>query len=250
MDTDKMTRKLLRDFPTQLIRSALAGVYISFGAILMTECASEGMPRIVCGMAFSIGLWLVVSCNGELFTGNCLLLPYMGYGLEAKTVVDGKTEDVSEFSTTSLVVRNLAITYVGNLLGVVLASAVAAPYMDANALSGIAGAKLSTGIGDVLLKAFLCNVAICLAVRVASSEDGVAGKLLACAFPVTLFVACGWEHSIADMFLVMASGADFASGAALVAAATFGNLIGGGFVALMLRASEDTMKIRQWEDMQ
>lgn len=247
LNLETITRKLLRETGTQFMRAVLAGMYISLGAILMIACKANGMPTLVCGMAFSLGLWLVVSCNGELFTGNCLLMPYMGYGIETEYVDEGKSEGVKVHSTTMLVVKNLVVTYVGNAIGVLMMVLLSSGNVDGGTLSAMVEAKTSAGILDIEARGVLCNIAICLASYVASSESGAVGRLVACMLPVTLFVTCGWEHSIADMFLVMAAG-NFSAGAlALVAMATLGNIVGGWLISNLLQMSNDTTILREMD---
>ena len=247
MSLDTITKKLLRETGTQFMRAVLAGMYISLGAILMITCKAQGMPPLVCGMAFSLGLWLVVSCNGELFTGNCLLMPYMGYGIETEYVEDGKSEGTKVHSTTMLVLKNLVVTYVGNAIGVLAMVLLSSGSVDGGTLSAMVEAKTSAGIFDIEVRGVLCNIAICLAVYVASSESGAVGRLFACMLPVALFVTCGWEHSIADMFLVMAAGNLSTGALALVAMATVGNIVGGWLISNFLQMSNDKTTLKEMD---
>lgn len=247
MDLETITGKLVRSPGTQFGRAVLAGAYISFGAMLMIACKAEGMPSIVCGIAFSLGLWLVVSCNGELFTGNCLLIPYMGFDVEIECVEDGKPKGGKTYKTTLLVMRNLFLSLLGNAVGALFIALVSSKYVDQGTLSAIVEAKTSATPFDVIVKGALCNIAICLAVHVASGEEGAVGRLVSCMLPVALFIACGWEHSIADMFFVMAAGDISTSALVLVSFAVVGNYVGGGLVArmLLLTNEETVMRIEK-----
>ena len=178
------------------------------------------------GLAFSLGLILVVVAGAELFTGNNLIAMAWACGRI------GFRE----------VMRNWAIVYLGNVLGclgtvlLVLWSDIGA--MNAGAVAetaiGIARAKADLGLFEAFARGVLCNVFVCLAVWLAVGARSVADKILGIVFPITAFVAIGLEHSIANWFFLpygmllddqaAISGAGFAGNILLVSA---GNIVGG-----------------------
>lgn len=183
------------------ILGVLGGVYIAFGAQLFTLVTSDlskvagyGLSRLLGGVAFSVGLVLVVLCGAELFTGNSLValaafshrIPWRG------------------------VLRNWGYVYLANLAGSLIFALMlfgTRQYMfsdntvGANALR-IAVAKVNMPFGTAFLRGILCNWLVCLAVWMATAADDVTGKILGAMIPVTVFVASGFEHSVANMFFI------------------------------------------------
>jgi formate transporter len=232
-----------------LALSLLAGAFISFGATFYTLVMTDsglglGTGRLLGGVSFCLGLILVVVGGAELFTGNILII----IGWANRRV-----------STVSLL-RNWALVYAGNLVGalgmVVMIYLSGVPHLgdDAFAVTAIkiAAAKTSLPFWVALIRGVLCNILVCLAMWLCFAGRSVIDKIFAVIFPITAFVALGFEHSIANMFfiplgIVVAQDPAFAQVAAGVAAdtlnvgglianlvpVTIGNVLGGGvFVAL------------------
>ncbi len=215
----------------------LAGAFISFGALFYTlvTTGSElgfGPTRLLGGVAFSLGLILVVIGGAELFTGNNLIV--MAWA-------DGKV-------TLAELMRNWLIVYAGNFIGA-LATAMCVAWsgildigngaVAANAVA-IAEGKLALTWVEAFLRGILCNVLVCLAVWLSFAAQRVSGKILAIIFPIAAFVGAGFEHSVANMYvmpLVMLNGSlapDIPGFLHNIAFVTAGNVIGGGvFVALV-----------------
>ena len=178
----------------------LAGAFIALGAIFMTTVTTGaaalpfGIARLLGGVVFSLGLILVVMAGAELFTGNNLIV----MACANRRVSLGK------------LLRNWGLVYLGNLIGS-LAMAVlvfwsrqytfANGALGANALA-IANAKTGLVFGQALALGVLCNMLVCLAVWLCYSARSAADKILAIIFPVTAFVAAGFEHSVANMYLI------------------------------------------------
>ncbi|HYZ26133.1 MAG TPA: formate/nitrite transporter family protein [Geminicoccaceae bacterium] len=104
---------------------------------------------------------------------------------------------------------------------------------------GIAQAKIALDFTEAFFRG-LCNVLVYLAVWLCFATHDVAGKILAIIFPISAFVALGFEHSVANMYLIpvaMLTGADGVTVAGFLAnlvPVTLGNIVGGGvFVALV-----------------
>ncbi|MBH0238147.1 formate/nitrite transporter family protein [Methylobrevis albus] len=218
----------------------VAGVFLSFGAlfftVVMTGVADEpfGPARLLGGVAFSLGLVLVVVGGAEVFTGNAMIV---------MAFVDRRV-------TLRALLRNWVVVYTANLVGalamVALVLAAGTYSLDGGAVGAtairIAEGKLALSPLETFARAILCNALVCLAVWLTFAARDVTGKILAITFPITAFVTMGFEHSIANMFLIpagLALGAEGSVGTAILQLliATVGNMIGGaGGVALVYRA--------------
>ena len=220
-----------------LALGVLAGAFIAFGAMSFTlvMTGSElglGPSRLLGGLAFSLGLILVVVGGAELFTGNNLIV--MAW---------------AERKVTGLQLgRNWSLVYLANLVGS-LGSALMMSWSGALALGDgavaetavrIGEAKVALGFGQAFFSGILCNVLVCLAVWLCFAAHDVAGKVLAIIFPISAFVALGFEHSIANMYLIPiawlagAEAVTIESFLANLVPVTLGNIVGGGlFVALV-----------------
>lgn len=222
--------------PTMVL-GVLGGAFISFGAMLYTAVVTgstlgDGPTRLLGGAAFSLGLLLVVVAGAELFTGKNLI---------AMAWASGKV-------STCQVRRNWGLVYLANFVGA-LGAALLMPLADGLLVGGdgvrstavaIAEGKLALHPMTAFARGVLCNVLVCLAVWLCFAARDVAGKLLAILPPVSAFVALGFEHSVANMYLILvawlagAAGMAAADFALNLAAVTLGNVIGGsGLVALV-----------------
>jgi len=219
------------------VLAILAGAFIAFGAMLytVTVTGSElgfGPTRLFGGVAFSLGLILVIIGGAELFTGNSLIV--MAWA-------DGRI-------TTAAVMRNWSLVYLGNLTGA-LGMALLVHLSGTLALGDgavaetaikIAQAKVTIGPLEAIARGILCNVLVCLAVWMCFAAHTVSGKVLVIIFPVAAFVALGFEHSVANMYLIPIGALQgnatigVAGFLANLIPVTLGNIIGGGgLVALV-----------------
>jgi formate/nitrite transporter len=190
--------------------------------------APFGLTRLAGGVAFSLGLILVVVGGAELFTGNNLT----AMAWAASRLSSGQ------------VLRNWTLVYLGNLFGalgtVALVLAAGVHQLGDGALGEtairIARAKVSLDPVQALARGVLCNVLVCLAVWLCMGARSVTDKILAIVFPISAFVACGFEHSIANMYflpvgiaLASSSVAPIAWTGAIsnLALVTLGNILGG-----------------------
>ncbi|MCM1042845.1 MAG: formate/nitrite transporter family protein [Corallococcus sp.] len=219
-----------------LVLAVLAGMFIALAGALATVAGASVDAKaslLVKAAVFPLGLILVVLAGSELFTGNCLLL--------APTL----SKDIK----ISAVLKNLGIVYGGNLVGSVLVALVTVyggTFGDGTSIILAANAKCSMTFAECLLRAIPCNILVCLAVWISMASKTVTGKILAVYLPIFAFVACGFEHSVANMFYLSAgfwatakygvTAENLTAVNALVnnlLPATIGNVIGGTvFVAL------------------
>ena len=214
-----------------VLLALLGGVYIGFGAALATLVATDttlgyGLGRLASGLAFSLGLIMLVVAGGELFTGNNLM------------VLAFASRKVS----SQALLRNWGIAYLANAAGaVMLAFAIHLSGIADNAalkatVIKIAEAKVQLGVAPAFLRGVLCNILVCLAVWLSVAARSVEGKAIAIALPISAFVALGFEHCIANFYLLpvgMLSGApvSFSAFISNIVPVTLGNTLGGVIVA-------------------
>ncbi|MGD1118295.1 MAG: formate transporter FocA [Dehalococcoidales bacterium] len=194
-------RKANLDFLSTFALAVLAGAFIALGCIFFTISQTTGgvsMPwgvmRVIGGIAFSLGLILVIVGGAELFTGNNLII--MAWA--------------SRKLSTFRVVRNWGIVYLGNLCGAV-ATALFVFWsqhytMDKGAVGvtalNIGLGKVNLGFAQALILGILCNAMVCMAVWLTYSARTVLGRISAIIFPIAGFVAAGFEHCVANMYFI------------------------------------------------
>jgi formate/nitrite transporter len=192
-------QKASADWLSTLTLAGLAGAFIAMGAMFATTVAAGvGLPygaeRLLAGLAFSLGLILVLVAGAELFTGNNLI---------AMAWWSGRI-------TATSVARNWLLVYAGNFAGAL--AAVGLVYVSrqytfgggavgAQALATAAG-KVELGFGQAIALGILCNALVCVAVWLCYSARSTADRILAIILPMAAFVASGFEHSIANMYFV------------------------------------------------
>ncbi|WP_348814111.1 formate transporter FocA [Flavobacterium maritimum] len=182
-----------------LVLAMLAGAFIAFGSIFFTTVTAGstlpyGITRLIGGISFSLGLVLVIVGGAELFTGNNLI------------VMAWANKKIS----TSQILKNWALVYVGNMTGALFVAVLlffSGQYLFASGMVGInilniAKAKCELGFTQAVTLGILCNILVCLAVWLCFSSQSVSGKILSIVFPITAFVASGFEHSIANMYFI------------------------------------------------
>ena len=224
------------------VSAMLAGAFIDFGGMYFCTFLGDttmafGAQRLVGGLCFCLGLCLVLCCGAELFTGNVLMA----------------CAKASKKISFAGLLRNWGIVWLGNLAGSLVALAII--YLsNLQAMNGgaVGEAFVSVAAGKVALepvtlffKAVLCNILVCLAVWIGFSSKTTADKVLGILLPISAFVACGFEHCVANMFFlpmglllntvagIGAAGAITAGGVAYnLVLATLGNIVGGLVVGL------------------
>jgi len=193
-----VTKGKLNTLSTVLL-GILAGGFIGLGAMFCTLVTTDaglgfGLTKLLGGVAFCLGLILVVVAGAELFTGNCLIM---------MSWMSGRI-------SLARLLRNWGLVYFANLLGgLSLAGLMFYTYqwtfngyeVGANALL-IANAKVNLSFGSALARGIMCNALVCLAIWLCFSARTVVGKILSIIFPITAFVAAGFEHSIANMYFI------------------------------------------------
>lgn len=253
-------KKAALPFPRTFLLGILAGALIAFAGAATNTAAhtaqAAGTVRLVCGLLFPFGLGAVVLTGSELFTGNCL----MAVALYDRAI------------SLPALLKNWVAVYLGNLAGSLAVAAACAftGQMDysAGALAlftmKLAAGKCALPFGSALVLGAACNVLVCLGVLCATTAGDTTGKILGAYIPVALFVLCGFEHSVANMFYIPAglfakalpayaaladqTGLDL-SGLTWTAfllrnlvPVTLGNILGGAGVGLLLRVGHTAPK--------
>lgn len=194
-------KKAHMDFLGTFSLSVLAGAFIALGCIFFTVSqTSGGIPihwgllRVIGGLTFSLGLILVIVGGAELFTGNNLIvMAWAGRHL-----------------STMRLLRNWVIVYLGNMIGAVATALVVFLGNHYTMAGGTVGATaLNIGLGKVnldfwqaMILGILCNALVCLAVWLTYSARTTLSRIIAIIFPISAFVAAGFEHCVANMFFV------------------------------------------------
>ncbi|MGE5483737.1 MAG: formate/nitrite transporter family protein [Ignavibacteriales bacterium] len=185
-----------------LALAILAGAYIALAGNLATVVSNDmskyfgyGFSQFITGSVFTVGLALVIVAGAELFTGNNMML--------AVAALDDKV-------SWSRVLYAWAIVYIGNFVGSLLVAWLALQSGQWASNSFLVGAKaLATANAKVTLtwqaafaRGVLCNWMVCLAVWATLAAKDVVGKISALFLPIMGFVACGFEHSVANMYFI------------------------------------------------
>lgn len=243
--------KAARDEVALVVLGLLAGAFIALGAVFMTVVLTGagdlpwGVARLLGGLVFSLGLILVIVGGAELFTGDSLMIVACASGR----------------ITPGALMRAWLLVYAGNIVGAVGTAALvflSGQYAFADGGVGhtalaIASAKAALPTVELFFLAVLCNVLVCLAVWMSFGARSTSDKVLVIVPPIAAFVAAGFEHSIANLYLLpyalaikawagpafwagMGDGAtaypDLTVAAALhnIAVSTIGNLVGGSLM--------------------
>ncbi|HYG85447.1 MAG TPA: formate/nitrite transporter family protein [Azospirillum sp.] len=193
-------KKARRDTAGLLALAVLAGAFIALGGLFSTVAMSGGgaMPygvtRLLGGLAFTLGLVLVMVGGAQLFTGDALMV--MGWASGRLRVAE--------------MMRVWGLVWIGNFVGAAgtaLLVFLSGQYAFGHAEVGrtalyIANAKTALPVWNAFFLGILCNVLVCLAVWLSLGARSVADKIVALVFPITAFAAAGFEHCVANMYFI------------------------------------------------
>ncbi|EJD45791.1 hypothetical protein AURDEDRAFT_184689 [Auricularia subglabra TFB-10046 SS5] len=203
------------------------------------------VPKLGLATFFPFALHLIVLYGGELFTGNTFILAVGAYNRAVPL---------------PRIMLNLIVVYLANFCGCVLGGYLFAyitglfeadPYLSY--VRYVAVSKTHHGWGNLFLRAIPANTLVCMAVTLGIAAREAAGKVMSLHFPVVLFVICGFEHSVANMYFItigMMYGADVSVGRLWFnqSAVVLGNFVGG---AIVMAATEHLMNhwqtVLPWE---
>lgn len=218
-----------------IIKAILAGVFLSYGGLFLliigggsaplVATLGPGIQRMIQASVFPIGLIMIIINSAELFTGNTMILTV--------STLQGKT-------TWLHLVISWTLSYFGNLTGSLFCEGMLVYY--AGLLSDdpylsfsikLAEAKANLPWHEVFLRGIAANWLVCIAIWMATCARDLKSKVIAIYLPIWLFVAVGYEHSIANMFIVqvgMMLGANVSIGKYIIQSllpSTLGNIVGG-----------------------
>jgi len=212
---------------------ALAGIYISIGGLGYLVAISSGCGKLPAAIVFCTGLIMVVIAGAELFTGNIIMIIGTMTG---------------HFSPLKLL-KNWTIVYLANFIAslamvwMVINSGMLETDGVINHLGEIAAkvadAKMSRSFTNYIIRGFFCNMLVIIAYIMATLAKDIVSKIACIIFPIALFVMCGFEHCVANMFLIplgmWCQGMSFVDMSAIsqnLIPVTIGNVLGGIFILI------------------
>jgi formate transporter len=191
--------KTSMSFRQSFMLSIMAGAFISMGAMFFLLVVGDtGLPfaaqRVLGGILFSCGLMLVVVCGAELFTGNTMI---------AMTATAKKI-------SWGAVLKNWVVVFIGNFVGalIMVGCVYMANFQGMNGgqvgqtIVSVAAGKMTPEWITLFFKGVMCNFLVCLAVWVSYAAKSVVDKVFGVMLPIAAFVACGFEHCVANMFFL------------------------------------------------
>lgn len=194
-------KKAYKPFKKSFLMAFMGGMFIALAAIgsIIATCTIQNysVSAILAGIIFSTGLMMVVIAGGDLFTGNVLII---------MSVLQKKV------SVTKMIL-NLITAFTGNLVGgLFIVLMVHYSGLLSNENGAVVRSLMQKGVHKLeysFIQAFLmgimCNLLVCLAVWMMYSAKDTGGKVLACVFPITLFILSGYEHIVANMYYIPAA---------------------------------------------
>ena len=197
------TAKASLPIPKMILLGILAGMFIGLAGVGATivqatvyETPLASIGKLLGAMVFPTGLVMVLLAGSELFTGNCLIII---------SVLEKEVKLRAMF-------RNWFFVYFSNFIGGLLIAVITVyggvfKLFDGAAAENViytAATKVSMPWGDALLRGILCNFLVCVAVWIGYGAKDMASKIIGLFFPIMLFVASGFEHSIANMYFIPA----------------------------------------------
>ena len=183
-----------------LLLGVLAGMFIALAGVGATVAsatvASPSLAKLVGAFIFPVGLAMVLIAGSELFTGSSLIIIPV---LEKEVKISG-------------MLKNWILVYIGNFVGSVIVSLLVV-YGGTGSLFGnevaasminTAAAKTSLDFMQAVYRGILCNFLVCIAVWMSFAAKDIVGKIAGLFMPIMLFVLCGYEHSVANMYYITA----------------------------------------------
>lgn len=177
-----------------------AGMFIGFAGIASTTASSTiavpSVAKLVGALVFPAGMAMVLVAGSELFTGNNLII---------LAVLAGK-------ASVGKMLKNWFFVYLGNFLGAAFVAVLVVYGHTPDLFQGVlaaaivnaAKARTDLSVADAFVRGILCNILVCIAIWMSFAAKRVSGKLMTSFWPVMLFVLCGFEHCIADIYFGVA----------------------------------------------
>lgn len=193
------TRSIQKSLLKYLMLSAMAGIYVGFGVMLVFSigapfaAANSPATKALMGASFGVALTLVIFAGSELFTGNNMV---MMLGRLAQKV------------TTKDAIKIWIFSYIGNLVGslffaylIAKSGLIANEPQSAFILKAAAG-KMNAPLMQLFIRGILCNMLVCLAIWTSTRAKEDISKLLLIWWCLFAFIGAGFEHSVANMSLL------------------------------------------------
>jgi formate transporter len=200
---DAGANKAAMPLRNSVILGFLGGAFISFGFLLDIRVIADlpnewgSFSSLLGAAVFPIGLMLIVIAGGELLTGNMMALPMSVLAKRATGLQLAKNWLIILLSNF------VGAVFVAYFFGHVVGLTETGPYLEKTV--AIAQSKVDETFIQAFISAVGCNWLVCLAVWMAFSADDIAGKILAIWFPIMTFVAIGFQHVVANMFVIPAA---------------------------------------------
>lgn len=212
----------------------LAGAYVGLAILLIFTLGAQApaeFQKLIMGAAFGLALILVVIAGAELFTGHTMIMSLRRYAGQG---------------TWSEASRMLTVSWVGNLCGAAVLVGLFAMAGGGGLIADeqslvmtAAAAKMNADAGSLFARAVLCNWLVCLALWMSARVSSDSARCIVIAWCLLAFIACGFEHCVANMTLLLLALAgqhpETVSPAGLawnLSWVTLGNIVGGAvFVA-------------------
>lgn len=197
-------QKVNLPFLRRIVLGFLAGAYISFGFLLYVRVTASTpehiwgtLSSLIGAAVFPLGLIFVLIAGGELLTGNMMALT---------------TAWLSKKIRTGDIVHNWVIITISNFLGAIFVAYFFGHYLGLTETGdylirtiNIAAEKIQEPTGKAFVSGIGANWLVCLAVWLAYAAKDITGKILGIWFPIMAFVAIGFQHVVANMFIIPAA---------------------------------------------
>jgi len=223
--TEKVKLKESKKLYDIIFSSFMAGVFISLGAFVSVNSGIDlpvGLSKVISGITFSSALIMIVLLGQELFTGN---------------VLTTFSFIVNRFKMLSFI-KLWVIVYFGNLAGCFSTAYLlmhSGLYTNLqNKFVQIAVMKTSLPFEQAFIRGVFCNLLVCVAVLIANQAKTVQGKIFGILVPITVFIASGYEHSVANMFFLPMGQVNSAQFLHNIIPVTLGNIVGALFLVFVL----------------
>lgn len=183
-----------------IILGIFAGIFIGFAGVASTTASATiengSIGRLISACVFPAGMAMVLVAGSELFTGNNLII----------ISVLQKQVKIREM------LKNWLFVFIGNFIGAAFVALMVVYghtpdlFDEGLAVKMVAAAqvRINQSFGEAFIRGVMCNILVCIAVWAAFAAKKVSGKLLMSFWPVMIFVLCGFEHSIADIYFGVA----------------------------------------------
>lgn len=193
-----------------LIKSILAGIMIGIGGTIYLSLDNKTVGSIL----FAIGLFIIVVYSFNLYTGK------MGYLIN---------------NFNKKYIRELIITLIGNFIGTFFVGFVLRYTRIYTSISdkakGLVDIKLNDTLISILILSFFCGILMYLAVNTYKEVKDI-GKYLAVFLGVIVFILCGFEHCIANMYYFSVSSTWSLNTLLYLLVMILGNSLGGILIPL------------------